>query len=71
MSDIYQASAAFAANANSNQAAYAQEFAAEQNNSEAFWLAMANRLQWYTSPTQGKDVSYALDDFRIRWFADG
>jgi acetyl-CoA synthetase len=71
MSDIYQASAAFAANANVDQAAYAQEFSAEQNDSEAFWLAMAKRLQWYTPPRQAKDVSYALDDFRIRWFADG
>jgi len=38
---------------------------------EAFWANAAQRLDWMRAPTQIKDVSYALDDFRIRWFADG
>jgi acetyl-CoA synthetase len=38
---------------------------------EAFWANAAQRLDWMRAPTQVKDVSYALDDFRIRWFADG
>src|SRR5690606_31942267 len=38
---------------------------------DAFWAGVARRIDWYRAPTQIRDVSYALEDFHIRWFADG
>ena len=36
-----------------------------------FWREQAARLDWITPFTAVKDTSFALDDFRIRWFSDG
>jgi len=38
---------------------------------ESFWAKAAERLDWYVKPTKIKNVNYALDDFRIKWFEDG
>ena len=38
---------------------------------EAFWSAVAGRLDWSTPFTEIKDVSYSADDLHIRWFSDG
>ncbi|MEO1251157.1 MAG: acetate--CoA ligase [Pseudomonadota bacterium] len=38
---------------------------------EGFWRDVAGRLDWVTPPTKIKDVSFDVDDFRIRWFEDG
>ena len=38
---------------------------------DGFWRQAAERLDWFRKPTVIKDVSFDLDDFRIRWFADG
>ena len=38
---------------------------------DAYWKQAAQRLDWITAPTRIKDTSFALDDFHIRWFADG
>ncbi len=71
MSDIYPVAPAFAAQANIDRAAYERAYAQAQDNPDAFWGEMAQRLDWYKAPTVFKDVSYDLRDFRIRWFADG
>ena len=71
MSDIYPVAPAFAAKANIDRAAYERAYAQAQDNPDAFWGEMAQRLDWYKAPTVFKDVSYDLRDFRIRWFADG
>jgi acetyl-CoA synthetase len=42
-----------------------------ERDPEAFWATLAQRLDWYKVPTQIKDVSFDLSDFRIRWYADG
>ena len=39
--------------------------------SDAFWAKAARRLHWYREPRQVRDVSFAADDFHIRWYADG
>ncbi len=39
--------------------------------SEHLWDSVGKRLDWVTPYTQIKDVSYALDDFKIRWYGDG
>ncbi|WP_133500142.1 acetate--CoA ligase [Cognatilysobacter terrigena] len=38
---------------------------------DAYWARMAQRLDWFHAPTKIRDVSFAHDDFRIRWYADG
>src|SRR5688572_22917925 len=43
----------------------------ERTDPDAFWLHQAKRLDWLQFPTQAGDFSFAEDDFRIRWFADG
>ncbi len=71
MSDIYPVAPGFAARANVDHAAYERACAQALNDPDAFWAGLATRLDWYKAPTQIKDVSYDLKDFRIRWFADG
>ncbi|WP_374609548.1 acetate--CoA ligase [Thermomonas sp.] len=69
MSDLYPVDPAFDASINGE--AYARMCAAAAADPDGFWRDAAQRLQWYRAPTQIKDVSYDLKDFRIRWFADG
>ncbi|HEX6218762.1 MAG TPA: acetate--CoA ligase [Sphingomicrobium sp.] len=38
---------------------------------DRFWLDQARRLAWDTAPTKAGDCSFAEDDFRIHWYADG
>ncbi len=71
MHDLYPVAPAFAAQANLDHDAYAQLRAHAAAQPDAFWREVSTRLDWYHAPTQIKDVSYALDDFHIRWFADG
>src|SRR3954471_9865048 len=52
-------------------AAYARLYAESVRDPDGFWRQAAARLDWMTAPTQVKDTSFALDDFHIRWYADG
>ena len=38
---------------------------------EAFWAEQGKRIDWIRPFTTVKDTSFAADDFRIRWYADG
>ena len=38
---------------------------------EAFWAEHGERIDWIRPYARVKDVSYAADDLRIRWFHDG
>ena len=38
---------------------------------DGFWRRIGARLDWVEPPTRIKDVSYDIEDFRIRWFKDG
>lgn len=40
-------------------------------DNEAFWADKAEALSWHKKSRQVKNVSFAQDDFRIRWFEDG
>ena len=71
MTDQYPVKPEFAAKARITREQYQRDYQASINDPEAFWGQAAERLQWFKKPTQIKDVSYALDDFHIRWFADG
>jgi acetyl-CoA synthetase len=54
-----------------DDAAYARLYADSVRDPGAFWGQVAQRLDWITPPTQIQDTSFALDDFHIRWYADG
>ena len=62
---------AFAAKARMDRAGYEAAYRASVEDPDAFWAGVARRIDWYRAPTQIRDVSYALEDFHIRWFADG
>lgn len=71
MTDLYPVKPEFAAKTRITREQYARDYQASIIDPEAFWGKAAERLDWFKKPTQIKDVNYALDDFRIRWFADG
>jgi acetyl-CoA synthetase len=71
MSDLYPVNPSFASAARITREDYERDYRASIEDPERFWGQAADRLQWFKAPTQVKDVSYALEDFRIRWFADG
>ncbi|WCE05608.1 acetate--CoA ligase [Pseudoxanthomonas sp. JBR18] len=71
MSDLYPVDPAFAKQALVDADTYARDYRASVEDPEAFWSKAAQRLDWMKQPTQIKDVSYDLEDFRIKWFADG
>ncbi|SFL06378.1 acetate--CoA ligase [Lysobacter sp. cf310] len=68
---VYPVVADFAAQARITREDYERLYAESVQQPEAFWARVAQRLDWYTPPTKIKDVNYALDDFRIRWYEDG
>ena len=70
-SDIYPVPADWAERAHMDAAAYEAARTAARDTPDAYWAEQARRLDWITPPTIIKDVSFAKDDFRIRWFADG
>ena len=41
------------------------------SNNEAFWSEQGKRIDWIKPYTKIKDVSFAKEDLRIRWFYDG
>ena len=43
----------------------------ENEETDAFWLDQARRLDWARFPTEAGDWSFDEADFGIRWFADG
>ncbi|WP_062353611.1 acetate--CoA ligase [Pseudoxanthomonas mexicana] len=71
MTDLYPVKPEFAAKTRITREQYERDYQASIDDPEAFWGKAAERLDWFRKPTQIKDVNYALDDFRIRWFADG
>ena len=49
---------------------YKQSIESPKANAE-FWQQRAELIDWIKKPTKISDVSYDLDDFRIKWFEDG
>ncbi|MCM2336664.1 MAG: acetate--CoA ligase, partial [Pseudomonas sp.] len=70
-SPVYPVNPAFAAQARIDAAAYERMYAESVAHPDKFWGRVGERLEWMRKPTQVKDVSFALDDFHIRWYADG
>ncbi|MGV8960182.1 MAG: acetate--CoA ligase [Stenotrophomonas sp.] len=71
MADLYPVDPQFAASSRINKDTYQRLYKESLENPDAFWARTAERLDWYVKPTKIKNVSYQLDDFRIKWFEDG
>ena len=69
--DLYPVPADFAATARFQREDYERLYAQSVAQPDAFWAEVAQRLDWMKAPSTIKDVSYRLDDFHIRWYADG
>ncbi|WP_454675057.1 acetate--CoA ligase [Achromobacter pestifer] len=69
--DLYPVPQGFAGPQTVTQEQYQEQYAASLSDPDAFWAQAAQRVQWYREPTQIRDVSFATEDFRIRWYADG
>jgi len=67
----YEIPADFAASARVDAKGYASDYARSVKDPEGFWGQVGKRLDWIRPYTRVKDVSYQLDDFHIRWYADG
>lgn len=65
------APANFAANANMRHRDYVRDYTESVENPDAFWARIGERIEWMKPPTIIRNVSYDLDDFRIKWFEDG
>ncbi len=68
---LYPVPAAFAASARLRRDDYERLYAESLRDPDAFWARVAERIDWMRVPSRIKDTSFARDDFRIRWFADG
>ena len=69
--DLYPVNADFAAAARVTREDYQRLYRESVEHPDAFWGKVSERLDWYVKPTKIKNVSYKLDDFRIKWFEDG
>ncbi|MEZ5543779.1 MAG: acetate--CoA ligase [Lysobacteraceae bacterium] len=69
--NIHTAADAFIAQANVKPADYERLYAASMKDPDAFWGDVAKRLDWFRFPTKIRNVSFKLEDFRIKWYEDG
>jgi acetyl-CoA synthetase len=68
---VFPVPADWAANARVGKDVYAAMRAAAKADPAAFFGEQAERLDWIRPFTVVKDTSFDVEDFRIRWFADG
>ena len=68
---IYPTPAGFADPQSITAARYAADYARSIADPDGFWGEVAKRLDWMRAPQQIRNVSYQLEDFRIRWYEDG
>jgi acetyl-CoA synthetase len=71
MSTLHPVPPEFAARARVDKAAYERDYAESVRDPEGFWRRIGQRLDWIRPYTKVKDVSFDVDDFRIRWYEDG
>jgi acetyl-CoA synthetase len=67
----YRPHSDFASKARLRETDYPPLYEQSVTQPEDFWASIAQRIDWYERPTRIKDVSFACEDFRIRWYQDG
>ncbi|QQP95090.1 acetate--CoA ligase [Lysobacter enzymogenes] len=68
---VHPVDPAFAANSRYTRERYEREYAESVRDPDGFWGRIAQRLDWYKAPSKIGNVSYDLNDFRIKWYEDG
>jgi acetyl-CoA synthetase len=71
MTKTYAVDSATASRALIDAAGYEEMYEKSVTDNEGFWAEQAQRIDWIKPFTKVKDVSFARDDLRIRWFYDG
>jgi acetyl-CoA synthetase len=72
MSDeVFPVPDAWAKRARIDAAGYEAAVARVEADPAGYWGDLGRRLDWIEPFTQVKDVSFAKDDFHVRWYADG
>ena len=71
MSTLYPVPTGFAGPGTTDAAASTAAYAHSLADPNGFWGKTGQHLDWIRPYTQVKDTSFALEDFHIRWFADG
>ena len=69
--EVFPVPEAWAEKALMNAAGYEAALQRVESDPDGFWREVAGRLDWIRPFTVVKDVSFARDNFHIRWFADG
>jgi acetyl-CoA synthetase len=69
--EVFPVPEAWAKRARMDAAAYDAAWRQVEADPDGFWRDVASRLDWIKPFSVVKDVSFARDDFHIRWFADG
>jgi acetyl-CoA synthetase len=69
--EVFPVPEAWAKRAHMDAAAYDAAWKRVEADPDGFWRDVASRLDWIKPFSVVKDVSFARDDFHIRWFADG
>ncbi|MGC4251616.1 MAG: acetate--CoA ligase [Sphingobium sp.] len=69
--DFFPVPPAWAKEALLNLEGRAADYKRSIEDSEAYWLDRAKRLDWITPPTRADESSFDEADFGVRWFADG
>ena len=69
--EVFPVPEAWAKKALMDAAGYDAAWKRVEADPEGFWRDVASRLDWIKPFTVVKDVSFARDNFHIRWFADG
>ena len=69
--EVFPVPSAAAREAHIDAARYEELYRRSLEDPDGFWAEQAQILDWITPFTEVRDVSFARDDVRIRWFADG
>ncbi|MFU9813042.1 acetate--CoA ligase [Acinetobacter radioresistens] len=71
MSEIYPVPEEFKKTARTVEEDYLKRYQHSIEQPEEFWAEEAKRIDWIKPFTQVKNSSFATDNFKIEWFADG
>jgi acetyl-CoA synthetase len=71
MTNVYKVSDDAARRAGIDSGAYEATYRRSISDNEGFWAEQAERIDWIKKFSRVKDVSWAKDDLRIRWYYDG
>ena len=71
MTNVYPVPQSFAAASRHTAAQYEAEYAESVRDPDGYWGRIGKQLDWIKPYTRVRDVSFKVEDFRIRWYDDG